>query len=98
PPFDLKDISQPPPEPAEPGSREQPDAATPPEPAIGAPSSAPYSGPGNVFELVVMDEFRSNRDTLGSGETPEFAQVLASYGGARVTSVMRLRAGDDGEK
>ena len=35
----------------------------------------------------------------GSGETPEFAQVLASYGGARVTSVMRLRAGStDGEK
>ena len=44
-----------------------------------------------------MDEFRPNRDAPRSGETPEFAQVLASYGGARVTSVMRLRAGD-GEK
>jgi hypothetical protein len=44
-----------------------------------------------------MDELRPNRDAPPSGETPEFAQVLASYGGARVTSVMRLRAGD-GEK
>ena len=34
----------------------------------------------NTFELVVMDA------------TPEFAQVFASYGGARVTSNMRLRA------
>jgi len=93
PPFDLKDISQPP---AEPGSRELPDAATPP--GTGAPSPAPHSGLGNVFELVVMDEFRPNRDALRSGETPEFAQVLASYGGARVTSVMRLRAGAGGEK
>ena len=44
-----------------------------------------------------MDEFRPNRDAPRSGETPEFAQVFASYGGARVTSAMRLRA-DDGEK
>ena len=95
PPFDLKDISQPP---AEPGSRELPDAATPPGPGTGAPSPAPHSGLGNVFELVVMDEFRPNRDAPRSGETPEFAQVLASYGGARVTSVMRLRAGAGGEK
>ncbi|MGY3621924.1 CHAT domain-containing protein [Bradyrhizobium sp. USDA 10063] len=97
PPFDIEDISQPPPESAEPGSREQPDATTPPGPGTGAPSSAPHSGLGNVFELVIMDEFRPIRDAPRSGETPEFAQVLASYGGARVTSVMRLRAGD-GEK
>jgi hypothetical protein len=45
-----------------------------------------------------MDEFRANREAPLSGETPEFAQVLASYGGARVTSVMRLRAGARGEK
>jgi CHAT domain/Astacin (Peptidase family M12A) len=97
PPFDLEDISQPPPESAEPGSREQPDATAPPGPGTGALSPAPHSGLGNVFELVIMDEFRPNRDAPRSGETPEFAQVLASYGGARVTSVMRLRAGD-GEK
>ena len=98
PPFDLEDISQPAPESAEPGSREQPDATTPPGPGTGALSPAPHSGLGNVFELVIMDEFRPNRDAPRSGETPEFAQVLASYGGARVTSVMRLRAGDGGEK
>jgi hypothetical protein len=92
PPFDLNDFPQPPPESAEPGSREQPDAVTAPGPGAGAPSPAPHSGLGNVFELVVMDEFRPSRDAPRSGETPEFAQVLASYGGARVTSVMRLRA------
>ena len=36
PPFDLEDISQPPPELAEPGSREQPDATAPPGPGTGA--------------------------------------------------------------
>jgi hypothetical protein len=98
PPFDLKDIPQPPPESAEPGSREQPDATAPPGPGTAALSPAPHSGLGNVFELVIMDDFRPSRDGPRSGETPEFAQVFASYGGARVTSVMRLRAGDDGEK
>ena len=98
PPFDLEDIAQASPESAQPGSREQPDATTPPRPATGALSPAPHSGLGNVFELVIMDEFRPNRDAPRSGETPEFAQVLASYGGARVTSVMRLRAGKAGEK
>ncbi len=98
PPLDPEIISQPPPEAPEPGSREQPDAATQPEPAIGVSSPAPHGGLGNVFELVVMDEFRSKPDAPRGGETPEFAQVFASYGGARVTSVMRLRAGDDGQK
>ncbi|MGY4366693.1 hypothetical protein ACVW1A_002758 [Bradyrhizobium sp. LB1.3] len=45
-----------------------------------------------------MDEFQPNREAPRNGETPEFAQVLASYGGARVASVMRLRAGAGGEK
>jgi hypothetical protein len=97
PPFDIADIPEPPPGPTEPGSREQPDATPPPGPGTGALSPAPHSGLANVFELVIMDELRPNRDAPPSGETPEFAQVLASYGGARVTSVMRLRAGD-GEK
>jgi hypothetical protein len=51
-----------------------------------------------TFELVVMDEFNSGaqggRPTRSS---PKFAQVFATYGGARVTSVMRLRA-DKGEE
>ncbi|MEK6334698.1 MAG: CHAT domain-containing protein [Acidobacteriota bacterium] len=46
-----------------------------------------------TFELVVMDQFHSGievRQTASS--TPRFAQVFASYRGARVTSAMRLRA------
>jgi hypothetical protein len=51
-----------------------------------------------IFELVIMDEFQSgtssSRSTSGA---PKFAQVFASYCGARVTSAMRLRA-DKGEE
>ncbi|HSE31191.1 MAG TPA: CHAT domain-containing protein [Pyrinomonadaceae bacterium] len=50
-----------------------------------------------TFELVVMDEFKSGGDPRRAGSTPKFAQVFASYCGARVTSVMRLRA-DKGEE
>ena len=96
PPLDVPDISQPLPE--EPESPDQPDGSASPGPGSAAPFRSPHSGPGNVFELVVMDEFRSNPDAPRNDETPEFAQVLASYGGARVTSLMRLRAGDDNEK
>lgn len=49
-----------------------------------------------TFELVVMDEFQSGTQRQRK-ESPKFAQVFASYGGARVTSVMRLRA-DKGEE
>lgn len=98
PPLDLEAISQPSQESPQPGSPEQPDAATPSGPGTGALLPAPHSGLGNVFELVIMDEFRPNAAAPRGGETPEFAQVLASYGGARVTSMMRLRAGKDGEK
>ncbi len=51
----------------------------------------------NTFELVVMDEFHSGDPSRAAGSTPKFAQVFASYCGARVTSVMRLRA-DKGEE
>ena len=51
-----------------------------------------------VFELVIMDEFQSGTNARrAAGPTPKFAQVFASYGGARVTSAMRLRA-DRGEE
>lgn len=51
-----------------------------------------------TFELVVMDEFLSGIDGgRTEGSTPKFAQVFASYCGARVTSVMQLRA-DKGEE
>lgn len=52
----------------------------------------------NTFELVVMDEFHSGgTGRRAAGSAPKFAQVFASYCGARVTSVMRLRA-DKGEE
>ncbi|MGB7209136.1 MAG: CHAT domain-containing protein [Pyrinomonadaceae bacterium] len=41
-----------------------------------------------TFELVIMDEFRPESQ---SKSMSEFAQVFASYRGARVSSVMRLR-------
>ena len=62
PPFVLEDIAQPEPESAEPGSDGAAGAATPPAPGTAALSPAPHSSLGNVFELVIMDEFRPNRD------------------------------------
>jgi hypothetical protein len=69
------------------------------------PVALPSSGPnvrtdtsGETFELVVMDEFHSGVDKPRTGGlTPKFAQVFASYCGARVMSLMRLRA-DKGEE
>jgi hypothetical protein len=53
----------------------------------------------DTFHLVVMDEFRPEATGQGvnAGRGPKFARVLASYGGARVTSTLRLRA-DKGEE
>ncbi len=95
PPLDIETIAQQASESAQPKASEQPDATPPP-----GPGSTPHSALGNVFELVIMDEFRPNPDVprAAGGATPQFAQVFASYGGARVTSVMRLRAGDEGQK
>jgi len=51
-----------------------------------------------AFELVVLDEFHPAIDERRTARTtPKFAQVFASYCGARVTSAMRLRA-DRGEE
>lgn len=45
-----------------------------------------------TLELVVMDEFPSGTEGRRSaGSTPKFAQVFATYCGARVMSVMRLQ-------
>ena len=46
-----------------------------------------------TFELIVMDEFHSRGVESGAtGSRPKFAQVFASYCGARVTSAMQIRA------
>jgi hypothetical protein len=49
---------------------------------------------GETFHLIVMDDFRrsANGSRTKDAKSPASAQVLATYGGARVTSVMRLRA------
>ena len=53
---------------------------------------------GDTLHIVVMDEFHGDSDLRRRNERqgPKFAQVFASYGGARVTSAMRLHA-DKGE-
>ena len=68
----------------------------------GASQSSGFDARGDegseTFELVVMDEFHSGNDgRRTAGSTPKFAQVFATYCGARVMSVMRLRA-DKGEE
>ncbi|HKU75989.1 MAG TPA: CHAT domain-containing protein [Pyrinomonadaceae bacterium] len=50
-----------------------------------------------AFELVVMSEFSYGDQQRAANSSPKFAQIFASYGGARVTSLMRLRA-DKGEE
>ena len=57
PPFDIETIAQQASEWAQPKPPEQPDATPPP-----GPGSTPHSALGNVFELVIMDEFRPNHD------------------------------------
>ena len=80
----------------------KPDRRTAKRVADESPTSQPSSltkteEDTNTFELVVMDEFQSGTNGRRQGKsTPKFAQIFASYGGARVTSAMRLRA-DKGE-
>lgn len=50
-----------------------------------------------IFELVVMNEFNAGSGQPVENSRPKLAQVFATYGGARVTSSMRLRD-DGGEK
>ena len=50
----------------------------------------------DTFHIVVMDQFRPDADGAGKPAAPKWVQVLAMYGGARVSSAMRLRA-DKGE-
>lgn len=73
-------------------------AEAPPRPEPQPAALIPHAvEPQETFELVVMDEFRPEIDAGGDeNPKPKFAQVFASYCGARVTSVMRLRA-DKGE-
>jgi hypothetical protein len=51
----------------------------------------------DTFHIVLMDQFEPEPNgDQAKPRSPKFARVLASYGGARVTTTMRLRA-DKGE-
>jgi cellulose biosynthesis protein BcsQ len=52
--------------------------------------AAMLRGPSDRLELVIMDEVHEGMDRLRSNRTPRFAQIFASYGGARVTSTIQL--------
>ena len=58
-----------------------------------APPPPPDEETNETFELVVMSEFKSRSQQ--PHEKPKLAQVFATYGGARVTSTLRLRDDDD---
>ena len=50
----------------------------------------------DTFELVIMDEFDSGINPEPDSESkPKYAQVFASYCGARVTTLMRLNTDKD---
>ena len=61
-------------------------------------SAARAEEASETFELVVMDQSLSGTEEGRiAGSTPKFAQVFAAYCGARVMSVMQLKA-DKGEE
>jgi hypothetical protein len=67
-------------------------------PTIVTPVATAPLGDDDVdtFHLIVMDEFRPEGRGPGAvARSPKFAPILASYGGARVTSSMRLRGDGD---
>jgi hypothetical protein len=70
-----------------------PEAPQPPQPRRPGPRADEVD---DTFELVVMDEAHRGTGRHRTQTTSRFAQVFASYGGARVTSTMRL--GSDGQE
>ena len=71
--------------------KERDTAPTPP--SFGPPRDEDFA---DTFQLVIMDEFRADGSTQSGVRGSKYSQVFASYGGARVTSVMQMRA-DAGE-
>jgi hypothetical protein len=62
--------------------------------AVTAPLAAPTD---EALHVVVMDDFVPPSQGARRAAQRAFARVFASWGGARVTAAMRLRAGRDGE-
>jgi hypothetical protein len=81
-----------------------------PKPAKPAPSKSARAGrkataapearaaaTDEALHVVVMDDFVPPTQGARRAAQREFARIFASWGGARVTAAMRLRAGADGE-
>jgi hypothetical protein len=67
-------------------------------PAVAIPTSTPPDDDVDTFHLIVLDEFRpEGASGAAAVRSPKYAQVLATYGGARVTAALQLRA-DQGEQ
>lgn len=81
---------------------EKPGKPTPATPApsrrkAAAASNVPAASADDALHVVVMDDFVPPTQGARRAAQREFARVFASWGGARVTAAMRLRAGADGE-
>lgn len=62
-------------------------------PAMPLASLRPKQEDFDTFHIVVMDQFDPETENVGGRRpSPKFARVYATYGGARVTGTMRLRA------
>lgn len=59
---------------------------------FGVVARSPELDAPNLFEIVVMDDFRPDQAGGARMSMPKFARVFASYSGARVTASLRLRA------
>ena len=68
-----------------------PSAAPAAAASIASADLQPRRDEGDVFHLVVMDT-SDEISVSGRAPSPKSARVFASYGGARVTASMRLRA------
>jgi hypothetical protein len=71
-------------------------AAAPAPTDVAAPPAAPVAPPrfddAEPFHIMILDDCRVDARTAKDPPKPEFAQVLATYSGARVMSALRLRA------
>lgn len=76
-----------------------PVAAAAPELSLSQPTVAPrtHDDDADTFHLVIMDVFdpATADDTKAKRPKQQFARVFASYGGARVTTNMRLHSASD---
>lgn len=64
-------------------------------PAAG--ESLRRSRANETFDILIISEFHPDCDKVADESTPKYAKVIASYCGARATSLLRLRADKGGK-